>query len=134
MSNSVGSKYEREYINLMDDNGFAAIRVPASGSSTDRELPDCHVGRDGRTIATENKYIGQGKDRIYVQEEKAEGLEWFAEMFGSEAYIAARFGGDTSWYLAPVQEAYRTDSGNCRVKRGTRDQWPTLEEIVSKRP
>ena len=43
---------ERKLVNQLEEAGFAPMRAPASGSSTDRELPDviCENGTYGYAI------------------------------------------------------------------------------------
>jgi len=40
-----GARYERELVNALDACGYVAMRAPASGAATDRELPDVLAGR-----------------------------------------------------------------------------------------
>ena len=48
-SNAKGDRRERELVNDLDGAGFAVMRAPASGSATERELPDVLAG-DGETF------------------------------------------------------------------------------------
>ncbi len=115
-SNSKGSRRERELVNLLDEAGFAVMKAPASGSATERDLPDVLAGNGERFYAIEAK-ASSGKP-IYLDEEEVKSLKYFAENFGAEAWIAVRFDRE-DWYFFRPSELYRTDSGNYRVKKET---------------
>lgn len=120
MQSEKGDRRERELVNKLDDARFAVMRAPASGSATERELPDVLAGDKGEFYAIEAK-SSSGKP-IYIKQEEVEGLEFFAENFGAEARIAIRFDRE-DWYFFKPEEMYRTDSGNYRAKKET-----TIEE------
>lgn len=135
MTKNTGSRYERELVNLLSDMKFAVIRVPSSGSSTDRELPDLLAGNKESSLsefrgvyAFEAKY--NSGDYIYVEGGKVEGLKWVADRFGGVPKIASRWSQDTNWYLSDPSDCHKTDSGNLRIKRSNRREYPTLEEVV----
>ncbi|MFB6109389.1 MAG: Holliday junction resolvase Hjc [Halodesulfurarchaeum sp.] len=111
-----GSRRERELVNKLDANGFAVMRAPASGSATDRDLPDVLAGNGERFYAIEAK--SSSGDPIYIDSEEIESLQYFADGFGAEAKIAVRFD-ETAWAFFSPGEVYRTDSGNYRIKRET---------------
>lgn len=50
-----GEHRERELVNRLDAIGFAVMRAPASGSATDRELPDALAGDGENFYAIEAK-------------------------------------------------------------------------------
>lgn len=124
-SNTKGSRSERELVNYLDNNGWAVLRAPASGAATDRELPDVLAGDGERFLAIEGK--ASGGNPIYLDAEEVEALIYFAEQFGAEPRLAARWDekhGDLSygeewpgWYLHEVDAVHRTDGGNYRIKK-----------------
>jgi Holliday junction resolvase - archaeal type len=111
-----GSRRERELVNKLDAKGFAVMRAPASGSATDRDLPDVLAGNGERFYAIEAK--SSSGNPIYIDSEEIESLQYFAQGFGAESKIAVRFD-ETEWAFFSPNEVYRTDSGNYRIKRET---------------
>jgi len=115
-ANRKGDRRERELVNQLDAAGFAVMRAPASGSATDRELPDVLAGDDGRFYAIEAK--SSSGDPIYLSGEEVEALIYFAQNFGAKARIAVRFDRE-DWYFFHPGDLYTTDGGNYRVKKET---------------
>ena len=114
-SNAKGARRERELVNAFDDLGYGAIRTPASGSSTERELPDVLAGVDGAFYAIEAK--ASAGDPIYLDAEAdIEALETFAGKFGAYPLVGARFDREDWAFFTPV-DLYRTPGGNARVKK-----------------
>ncbi|MDY6819627.1 MAG: Holliday junction resolvase Hjc [Halobacteriales archaeon] len=116
MSHDKGSRTERELVNLLDEAGFAVMRAPASGSATDRDLPDVLAG-DGEVFYAIEAKSSSG-DRIYLEGEEVEALIYFARNFGAKARIGVRFD-EMDWYFFHPGDLYTTDGGNYRVKRET---------------
>ncbi|RJX48972.1 Holliday junction resolvase Hjc [Halonotius pteroides] len=115
-ANRKGDRRERELVNQLDAAGFAVMRAPASGSATDRDLPDVLAGDDGRFYAIEAK--SSSGDPIYLSGEEVEALVYFAQNFGAKARIAVRFDRE-DWYFFHPGDLYTTDGGNYRVKKET---------------
>ena len=115
-ANRKGDRRERELVNQLDEAGFAVMRAPASGSATDRDLPDVLAGDDGRFYAIEAK--SSSGDPIYLSGEEVEALIYFAQNFGANARIAVRFDRE-DWYFFHPGDLYTTDGGNYRVKKET---------------
>jgi Holliday junction resolvase len=115
-SNEKGDRRERELVNKLDDNGFAVMRAPASGSATERELPDVLAGNGNTFYAIEAK--SSAGDPIYIDGEEIDALVFFAENFGAKPRIGVRFDRE-DWYFFDVDELYQTDGGNYRVKKET---------------
>jgi Holliday junction resolvase len=111
-----GSRRERELVNKLDEKGFAVMRAPASGSATDRDLPDVLAGDGERFYAIEVK--SSNGDPIYIDSEEIDSLQYFAEGFGAKSKIAVRFD-KMEWAFFSPKDLYRTDSGNYRIKRDT---------------
>ena len=112
-SNRKGDRRERELVNELDLRGFAVLRAPASGSATDRDLPDVLAGNGGQFFAIEAK--SSSGDPIYIDDDQVVSLEYFANAFGAEPLIGARFDRNP-WTFYDPAELHRTDSGNYRVK------------------
>jgi Holliday junction resolvase len=115
-SNRKGDRRERELVNRLDEAGFAVMRAPASGSATDRELPDVLAGNGETFYAIEAK-SSSGRP-IYLSGEEVEALIYFARNFGAKARIAVRFDRE-AWYFFHPGDLHTTDGGNYRVKRET---------------
>ena len=115
-ANRKGDRRERELVNRLDESGFAVMRAPASGSATDRELPDVLAGDGERFYAIEAK--SSGGDPIYLSGEEVEALIYFAQNFGAKARIGVRFDRE-DWYFFHPGDLYTTDGGNYRVKKET---------------
>lgn len=113
MANRKGDRRERELVNLLDDAGFAVMRAPASGSATDRDLPDVLAGNGEVFYAIEAK--SSSGDPIYLDSGEVEALEFFAANFGAEPRIGIRFD-EEDWAFFPPDDLYVTDGGNYRVK------------------
>ena len=135
-SNTKGDRNERELINFLDSDGWTVLRAPASGSATERELPDILAGRDGTFYAIEAK--ASGGDPIYLTEAEVDALISFSEDFGAEPRISAKFDlkhGDPAWgadrpghYLFEPSELYRTDAGSYRIKKSVAQERGVPEE------
>jgi Holliday junction resolvase len=129
-ANRKGDRRERELVNLLDEAGFAVMRAPASGSATDRELPDVLAGDGDRFYAIEAK-SSSGKP-IYLEGEEVEALVYFARNFGAKARIAARFDRE-DWYFFHPSDLHVTDGGNYRVKKETAlTEGADLDELVGR--
>jgi len=115
-ANRKGDRRERELVNELDAAGFAVMRAPASGSATDRDLPDVLAG-DGETFYAIEAKSSAG-DPIYLSGEEVESLIYFARNFGANARIAVRFDRE-DWYFFHPGDLHVTDGGNYRVKKET---------------
>lgn len=122
--NRKGTRRERELTNLLDGAGFAVMRAPASGSATERELPDVLAGDGQNFYAIEAK--ASSGDPIYLDEEEVNALAYFAVNFGAVPLIAARFDYH-DWAFLYVSQTI-TDRGAFRVKE--QDDWYTINDLV----
>ena len=114
MSQAKGDRLERELVNALDAVGFAVMRAPASGSATQRELPDVLAGNGSVFYAIEAK-ASEGAP-IYLTGEEVEALVYFSRNFGAKARIGVRFDRE-DWYFFHPGELHVTDGGNYRVKK-----------------
>ena len=115
-ANRKGDRRERELVNALDEAGFAVMRAPASGSATDRELPDVLAGNGEVFYAIEAK--SSAGDPIYLGGEEVEALVYFARNFGAKPRIGVRFDRE-DWYFFHPGDLYTTDAGSYRVKKET---------------
>lgn len=116
MSNAKGDRRERELVNRLDEAGFAVMRAPASGSATERELPDVLAGDGDVFYAIEAK--SSAGDPIYLTGEEVEALVYFSQNFGAKPKIGVRFDRE-DWYFFHPADVHQTDGGNYRVKKET---------------
>jgi Holliday junction resolvase len=116
MSNAKGDRRERELVNELDGAGFAVMRAPASGSATERELPDVLAGDGERFYAIEAKSSAGAP--IYLDGEEVYALVYFARNFGATPRIGVRFDRE-DWYFFHPDDLHKTDGGNYRVKKET---------------
>ncbi|MFW5955876.1 MAG: Holliday junction resolvase Hjc [Halorhabdus sp.] len=115
-SSAKGDRRERELVNALDEAGFAVMRAPASGSATERELPDVLAGDGDDFYAIEVK--SSAGDPIYLDGEEVENLVYFARNFGAKPRIGVRFDRE-DWYFFHPADLYTTDAGSYRVKKET---------------
>ena len=116
MSSAKGNRRERELVNRLDESGFAVMRAPASGSATERELPDVLAG-DGEVFYAIEAKSSSGNP-IYLTGEEVEALVYFSQNFGAKPRIGVRFDRE-DWYFFHPGDLHVTDGGNYRVKKET---------------
>lgn len=104
---SKGSKGENELGGLFGDRGYAWMRQAGSGTA-DRELPDIAVGNGERLIVMEVKRWSNEYDYKYLSKREVNDLIFFAENFGAEYYVAARFD-YRDWQFYKKEEMKDTD-------------------------
>jgi len=114
--NAKGDRRERELVTALDEAGFAVMRAPASGSATERELPDVLAG-DGETFYAIEAKSSAGNP-IYLSGEEVEALVYFARNFGANPRVGVRFDRE-DWYFFHPGDLYETAGGNYRVKKET---------------
>lgn len=138
-SNEKGDRRERELVNLLagadentpfdspyDEGEWAIMRAPASGSATERELPDVFAGNGGVFWAFEAK--ASGGDPIYIDAEEVEALDYFASFWGAYPRIAIRFDYEEWRFFSPA-DLHHTPSDNVRVKKEDLEDGATLEDL-----
>jgi Holliday junction resolvase len=138
-SNTKGSRRERALADWLHENGWAVMRAPASGSATERELPDVLFGNGTKFYAAEVK--ASAGDPIYLSGEEVDALLFFAQNFGAEERVAVKFDvkhGDPSYgesrpgfYFLPIEALHVTDGGNYRVKKELAHEAGTPEADLS---
>ena len=104
-SNAKGDRRERELVNELDGAGFAVMRAPASGSATERELPDVLAG-DGETFYAIEAKSSAG-DPVYLSGEEIEALVYFSRNFGAKPRVAVRFDREDWYFFHPGDQIGR---------------------------
>jgi len=99
-----GTIAERDLISLFWDSDWSAHRIAGSGSSR-YPSPDIIAGTPLRKLAIEVKMT---KDtRKYFTAEEIGGLKFFCDIFGSEAWVAVKFGKEP-WYFFSLEDLKET--------------------------
>lgn len=125
-SYSKGARGEREVIDELEERGFACLRAPSSGSSTDRELPDVLAGNGDDFYAIEVKR--GGGERVYLDEHEIEDLKYFADRFGAQPLIGVRFDYG-EWFFLWIDDLHETPEGNYRVDRHLSEEMKGLDML-----
>ena len=112
-ANRKGDRRERQLVNALDSAGFAVMRAPASGSATQRELPDVLAGNGTVFYAIEAK--SSAGDPIYLDSEEIEALRYFSESFGAKPRIGVRFDQEEWAFFHPAEIITENDA--YRVKK-----------------
>lgn len=138
-----GTRYEQQLVRFLHDAGYGALRLPSSGSATDRDLPDVlagypvvypygkhdrievedrsHVQSDRFATDTLAVELKSGKaTTLYVDESEVEDLRAFAERWGATTYLGARPTTQATGrehYLVRPDDARRTDGGRYGLPR-----------------
>lgn len=107
MSGQKGSRRENELGSLFGKRGYVWLRQAGSGTAG-RELPDIAVGNGERFIVMEVKGWSNKSDYEYVTKEEVNDLIYFAEQFGAEYFIAAKFD-YRDWQFFKKEEMHETD-------------------------
>ncbi|MEK6812527.1 MAG: Holliday junction resolvase Hjc [Nanoarchaeota archaeon] len=105
---SKGTRAERELFHKFWENGWACLRTAGSGS-TSFPAPDLIAGKDSRLLVIECK-SGAGNYR-YLDKKEVEELQLFAQSFGAEAWIGARFD-RLGWFFVPAHELVGSGPNN----------------------
>ncbi len=121
-----GVRLERELLKLFWDSGLAGIRTAGSGKAN-YPTPDLLVGKAGKILAIECK--SSKEDVIYLDHEQVDELKEFSELFGADAYIAARFNQEEWWFLTP--EELEKSPTKLKLTRKLAVQGKTFEKILS---
>lgn len=127
-----GTAREQELVRRFVADGWGALRLPSSGSATDRDLPDVLAGRSTGSGTIESYVDGypwesvprteawcvelkSGKaTTLYVDAAEVEALNAFARTWGARPFLGARFttqGSSTDTFLVPPDAARATETG-----------------------
>ncbi len=123
---SRGINAERDLIHKFWAAGWAALRAAGSGSSH-YPSPDVLASNNVRRIAIEAKLTTER--RKYFPAAEIRGLQYFAEKFGAEAWIAVKFF-RRDWHFFMLEDLRQTPHGYVvgpeEMERGL-----SFEELIS---
>jgi len=102
-----GERFERELVNMFWDEGFAATRIPASGSMS-YPSPDIIAGNGKRYLAIEVKM--RSNLPVYIPKQDIDNLIRFSERFGAEPYVAIKIK-KMGWRFFKVDQLKETRGG-----------------------
>lgn len=122
-----GSLEERYLVKYLENNGFAATRIPASGGATKSDRPDVLAGNGDECFAFEVK--SSKKDTIYIRKEQISELLRFSFKFGAKPLICVKFT-RKPYTIFNVNLLERTPKGNYKIKREDIDKGILLENIT----
>lgn len=106
---SKGSHYERELKSVLDDRGFSAARIGASGAGTTDDLPDViALGGVDRNYVIEAKY--RTDPYVALSQAEIDALLRFARPRGIRPLVAFRVAREP-WRFYSVDELHLTGSG-----------------------
>lgn len=124
---SKGIGAERDLVHLLWEQGFAALRSPASGASR-FPSPDIIAGRGDRRLAIECKITKF--ESQYFDKEELEQLRTFARIFGAEAWVAVRFPRQ-AWYFIALDDLTETKGQNYVITLdNAKEKGFILEEVI----
>lgn len=128
-SSAKGAARERELVSRFHANNWGALRIGASGSGGDADLPDVLAGRPALGPSTVDEPASLAElwsielksgqtTTLYVTDREVEDLRRFADAWGATPLLGARFthtSGDhydkTATYLVRPSDARVTDGG-----------------------
>ncbi len=110
---SKGINAERELLHKFWENGFVAMRAPASGAIK-YPCPDLLVANSVRKLAIECK--STCSDKQYIAEAQVSSLKMFSELLGAEPWVAVRFNmrshESQGWYFISLDDLRETQGKN----------------------
>ncbi|AEA47236.1 Holliday junction resolvase Hjc [Archaeoglobus veneficus] len=102
-----GTRFERELIHRLWENGFAAVRSAGSGAMS-YPMPDIVAGNGKKFLAFEVKM--RAKLPLYLTEQEVKELVMFSNLFGAESYIAVKIP-RSDWVFVSISQLKRTGKG-----------------------
>jgi len=123
-----GSLEERYLVKYLEQHGYAATRIPASGGATKSDRPDVLAGNHKHCYAFEVK--SSKKDNIYIRKEQIEELKRFSYKFGATPLICVKFT-YKPYTILTLNLLQRTPQGNFKIKRTDINKGQTLEKIIN---
>ncbi len=132
-----GSTAERELIALFWNTGtWAAMRAAGSGSSR-HPSPDIIASNGERRLAIECKSVGG--DTIRVEKPQFQDLQTFAQLFGAEVWIAARYSKQLTkdshgegWYFLSAEDLHETEKGYTMTQEQATFKGLSFSELIRK--
>lgn len=111
-----GIQDERDLVRLLWRSGFAVIRSPASGASTQMPRPDIIAGHSGRGVQFAIEVKTTHNEILYIARESVSQLIDFAERFGCQPIVAIKFKGRrVSWLFVESQQLAITPALNFKI-------------------
>jgi len=102
-----GVRFERQLLHKLWDNGFAAIRSPASGAIS-YPVPDIIAGNGKRFLAIEVKM--RKSLPLYLKRQEIKELVMFSTLFGAEPFVAIKIL-KSDWRFVSVSKLKETNKG-----------------------
>ncbi len=101
-----GASAERDLVHKFWERGWAAMRAAGSGSTT-FPSPDIIAGKAGRRLVIEAKITVD--THKYLTSEEIRQLEYFADVFAAEAWVAVKFP-RTKWMFFKPEDLLESGS------------------------
>ena len=122
-----GTRFERELIHRLWENGFAAMRSPGSGSIS-YPMPDIVAGNGKKFIAIEVKM--RAELPVYLSEQEVKELVMFANLFGAEPFIGVKIP-RVDWKFFRIAQLKETKKGY-KIDKEAFVLGIDLEEVLGK--
>jgi Holliday junction resolvase len=113
MSKRKGSRTERELIDILWANKYAAVRAAGSGVSR-FYCPDLIASKGSKVFAIECK--STKKKSKYIENKQWTELQKFADIFGAVPLIALRMDKE-GWYFFEINDLEKTSNGNLKINQ-----------------
>lgn len=110
-----GMQKERDLVNLLEKNGFRAVRIAGSGGGS-RNNPKPDVLCINKQIAYAIELKSSNQDVIYINKSQILSLSRFCEDFGIYPLVCVKFSRVPFIFLR-LRELSCTDGGNRRITR-----------------
>lgn len=124
---SRGINAERDLIHKFWSVGWAALRAAGSGSQQ-YPAPDVLASNNVRKVAIECKLTTS--TRQYFSKKEVRELQYFAEKFGAEPWLAVKFFRQ-EWRFLPVEDAEETGASFVISLERAQNHGFTFEEFVA---
>lgn len=112
-----GLDKERELVNLLNDNGFRAVRIAGSGAGSKKNgKPD--VLCINSTIAYAIELKSSSRDVIYIDKNQIDSLIHFCDGYGIYPLVSVKFT-RIPYVFLQVRELDCTENGNRKISRET---------------
>jgi len=122
-----GTRFERQLIHRLWDDGFAAIRSAGSGVMS-YPMPDIVAGNGKKFLAFEVKM--RAKLPLYLTGQEIKELVMFSNLFGAEPYVAVKVP-NKEWAFIEISQLKKTEKGY-KVDEEVFNLALDLDEILGK--
>ena len=112
-----GIQQERELVNLLNENGFQAVRIAGSGAGS-RKNPKPDVLCVDKSVVYAIELKSSSKDVIYIDNKQIRSLIRFCDGFGINPLVCVKFSYVPFVFLR-LRDLECTDNGNRRISRET---------------